>query len=37
MKIPFFKPDITKEDKEVINYGLGSRILTDGRVLREFE
>lgn len=37
MKIPFFKPDITKEDKEVINYGLGSRILTDGSVLREFE
>ena len=37
MEIPFFKPDITKEDKDVIDHALNSKILTDGNVLREFE
>ncbi len=37
MKVPFFKPQISEEDKKVVRNALNSRILTDGKILRRFE
>lgn len=37
IKVPFFIPEISKEDKEVVNKALGASLLTDGPKLREFE
>jgi len=37
IKVPFFIPLITKEDKKIIQDGLNSTYLTDGPKLRKFE
>ena len=37
IKIPFFAPDITNEDKDAVAKALNSSLLTDGPKLREFE
>jgi len=37
IKIPFFSPSITKDDKKAVLYALASTLLTDGPKLREFE
>ena len=37
IKIPFFRPFITKEDKKEVNKALNSSLLTDGPKLVQFE
>jgi len=37
IKVPFFIPEITKDDKTVVLNALNSRLLTDGPKLRKFE
>ena len=37
IKVPFFSPWITREDKAVVMKALNSTLLTDGPKLREFE
>lgn len=37
IKVPFFIPQISKEDKEAVNKALDASLLTDGPKLREFE
>jgi dTDP-4-amino-4,6-dideoxygalactose transaminase len=37
IKVPFFSPEITAEDKRVVLNALNSALLTDGPKLREFE
>lgn len=37
MKVPYFKPSITLEDKNSINKALDSRWLTNGPILKKFE
>jgi len=37
IKVPFFLPTITKEDKRLVNDALNSALLTDGPKLRQFE
>jgi dTDP-4-amino-4,6-dideoxygalactose transaminase len=37
IKVPFFAPEITSEDKKAVLLALNSTLLTDGPKLREFE
>jgi len=37
IKVPFFLPQITKDDKRFVNNALSSTLLTDGPKLRQFE
>ena len=37
IKVPFFLPTITKDDKKVVSDALDRSLLTDGPKLREFE
>lgn len=37
IKVPFFLPQITRDDKRVVNNALSSTLLTDGPKLRQFE
>lgn len=37
IKVPFFHPEITAEDRKVVNDALNSPLLTDGPKLKEFE
>ena len=37
IKVPFFSPWITAEDKKAVSDALSSTLLTDGPKLRQFE